>query len=92
MKIKPEDLKLLTEAIAKVKEAHPDSTLQAYINNKVGADPKMRWRWDVFHAARKYLPDDFVSSMRGGLYSYLNDETIDTALRFILRDDLTSVA
>jgi hypothetical protein len=91
MKIKPEDLKLLTEAITKVKEAHPDSTLQAYFDNKVGGDVKMRWRWDVFHAARKYLPEDFVSSMRGGLYSYLNDNNIDTALRFILKDDLASV-
>jgi hypothetical protein len=91
MKIKPNDLNLLAEAIAKVKEAHPDSTLQAYIDNKIGADPKVRWRWDVFHAARKYLPEHFVGSMRGGLYSYLNDNNIDTALRFILKDDLASV-
>jgi hypothetical protein len=101
MKIKPNDLKLLAEAIAKVKEANPDATLQAYIDNKavryarplscrlvtVG-DVKMRWRWDVFWAAGRYLPDGFLGPR--GLYSYLNDSNIDTALRFVLKDDLAS--
>jgi hypothetical protein len=89
MEIKPNDLKLLAEAIAKVKEAQPDSTLQTYIDNKVSADPKMRWRWDVLWAAGRYLPDGFLGPR--GLFSYLNDNNIDTALCSILKDDLASV-
>jgi hypothetical protein len=84
MKIKSEHLVALTDAIAKVKEAHPDSTLQAYVDNGLS---KERWRWDVFHASRKYLPEGFVKD----LHKYLNDSHIDTALRLILKDDLAAV-
>jgi len=95
MKIKTEHLETLAEAIRKVKEAHPDVTLQSYIDNKIGKDHKLRWRWDVFWAAQKYLPEGFKRGGRGNcsvLSDYMDNSHIDTALRHILRDDLNAVA
>lgn len=92
MKIKPEHLAALTKAINKVREAHPDATLQAYVDNGIGKDTETRWRWDLFHASRKFMNDSLLCGGASGtslvLYDYMNDSHIDTALRFILKDEL----
>ena len=81
MKIKPEHLQILADALEKVKEKYPEATLQYYIDNNIGKDHAKRWRWDLFYAAIKFVPDSFTS---GVLYSYMDDTHIDTALRYLL--------
>ena len=81
MKIKPEHLQILADALEKVKEKFPEATLQNYIDNNIGKDHAKRWRRDLFYAAMKLAPDSFTS---GVLYSYMDDTHIDTALRYLL--------
>lgn len=87
MKIKPEHLQILSDALNVVKEKFPELTLQYYIDNKIGKDHSLRWRWDMFNAAMKFAPESFTHGGIGGqliLYSYMNDSHIDTALRKLL--------
>ena len=88
MKIQPDHLQILATAINKVKEKHPEATLQYYIDNQIGKDCAMRWRWDLFYAAQKFMPDSFLKGGVGGqliLYSYMNDTHIDSALKYLLK-------
>ena len=90
MKIKPEHLQILADALEKVKEKFPEATLQNYIDNNIGKDHAKRWRWDLFYAAMKFVPDSFRYGGTGGqlvLNSYMNDAHIDTALRYLLLKD-----
>ena len=82
MKIQSDHLQILSAAITKVREKFPEATLQYYIDNQIGKDCAMRWRWDLFHAAQKFMPDSFVQR---ALYSYMNDTHIDSALKFLLK-------
>ena len=50
---------------------------------KIGKDHEKRFRWDVFWTARRYLNGNFISDI---LYSYLNDDHIDTALKKIVKE------
>ncbi len=80
MKIQPEHFDIISTAINQVRIDYPDATLANYIKHEIGKDCSMRWRWDLFNAAKKYLPDHFVCDV---LYEYMNDTHIDTALRHI---------
>lgn len=87
MKMKPEHFAQLSDAVAKVREKFPDHTLEHYIANGIGKDHAMRWRWDLFYAAQRFLPETFTHGGVGNqsvLCDYLNDSHIDTALRKIV--------
>ncbi len=47
---------------------------------ELGKDKAMRFRWDLFHAAKL---SHFASD---NLYSYLGDNHIDTALKSIVKE------
>jgi hypothetical protein len=94
MKIKPEHLKVLSDSIVEGRKRYPHLTLRHYADICIGKDYRMRWRWDMFHLGMKVAPDSFKNGGRGNglvLYDYLDDTHIDTALRFILKEELDSV-
>ena len=79
MKIQPDHIAHMREAIAPLApKLMPHFT--AVTNNAAAKNPAMRTRWDALYAAGlgKWICDT--------LYSYANDEHIDTALRSIMRD------
>jgi hypothetical protein len=84
LKIKPEHYEILCDAIKRVQFSRPHFTLKYYIDNNLGKDNAMRWRWDLLWAAKqlKYLPTNFVTDT---LYKYLDDTHIDSALKAITR-------
>ena len=52
----------------------------AHKNLKLGKDIAKRFRWDLFHAAKL---SQFACDH---LYSYLNDNHIETALKQVIKD------
>ena len=78
MKIKPEDLRIIKDAVEKVIKNNPQVTLAAY---QAKGLTDLRWRFDLFHAAQRYMPSGFVTN----LYKYMNDSTIDTVLRSLTK-------
>lgn len=58
-----------------------------YVKNVNSSDPAMRCRWDMFHTAvfNGCSRRDFVCHRETGLYAYLNDSHIDSALKVIVR-------
>ena len=78
MKITPEHYRTLSHAIYRSQQGL--ETLDEYVNQH-GLTAK-RWRWDLLWRAKRvgYLPDRFIEDT---LYSYANDDHIDTALRHI---------
>lgn len=78
MKIKPEHLAVMRERITAVyPQLKPLEHYAALPNVK---DPAMRRRWDASHLAQ--LSPFFALEV----YSYANDEHINTALRAILAE------
>jgi len=77
MRMTPSDLRHLQTAIGAVLETHRG--LDTLYRER--GLPHMRYRWDILHASR------FDTRQ---LYSYLNDDHIDTALRSILGPDYAS--
>ncbi len=77
MKMKPEDYAQLEQAINRVLAEHPGITVQGY--KGVGLST-MRFRWNIMYMAitRGYFPQ-----LSDSLYTYCNDDHIDTALRRI---------
>ena len=77
MKMKKEHFETLEKSIKEML-SHYDGK-EVYMKKGLSM---MRYRWDLFwHVSeRKMLPEYFVSET---LYSYLNDDHIDTALRKI---------
>jgi hypothetical protein len=80
MKMKSEDYAQLEQAIQKVQSDQPEVTVERYAARGESAE---RYRWDALHSAiyKGYFPR--LHSSEGGLYSYCNDDNIDTALRRI---------
>ncbi len=78
MKITPDHFRTLSHAIYRARQGA--ETLDEYVNQH-GLSAK-RWRWDLLWRAKRvgYLPERFVED---NLYSYANDDHIDTALRRI---------
>ena len=83
MKIKPEHLQHMRDAIQAVVVKHGPEKLTAY-RSQIASDPRVkdlekRYRWDLFHAAglTRYACDV--------LYAYMDDTHIDTALRSIVK-------
>jgi hypothetical protein len=78
MKITPEHYRTLCHAIYRSQQGA--ETLDEYVNQH-GLTAK-RWRWDLLWRAKRvgYLPEHFVEDT---IYSYANDDHIDTALRRI---------
>ena len=74
MKIKPEHFEKLKTDCLQVMHDNPDAK-EEY---KVAGLSEKRFRWDLLYAAKlsPWICDN--------LYSYLNDEHIDTALRKIV--------
>lgn len=83
MKIKPEDLRIIKDAVEKVIKNNPQVTLAAY---QAKGLTDLRWRFDLFHAAQRYMPSGFVTN----LYKYMNDSTIDTVLRSLTKSQGSS--
>ena len=75
MKIKTEHYDHMRNAIAAIVSANAE----AVAKHKAAHNTK-RFRWDLFRAARLHT---FASDT---LYSYANDEHIDTALRHIVKE------
>ena len=80
MKIKAEHYQYLLEAIRPLapKAQFHKEYLASF--NKPKMDQEKRLRWDFLYAAA------LSSWMRDNLYSYLNDDHIDTALKNIMID------
>ena len=78
MKITNADYGTLHMAITRARMGM--ETLDEYVSQH-GLTAK-RWRWDLLWRAKrlKFLPDRFIEDT---LYSYANDDHIDTALRRI---------
>ena len=76
MKITIEHYQILKDAIWRAKQGM--ETLDEYVNQHHLTGK--RWRWDLLYRAKrlKFLPERFIEDT---LYSYCNDEHIDTALR-----------
>lgn len=76
MKIKPEHYDIIKQAI----DALPKDQVAQHKAKELGKDKAMRFRWDLFHAARlsRFASDE--------LYRYLNDNHIDTALKSIVKE------
>jgi hypothetical protein len=76
MKITLDHLQVLQVAIQRSKQGM--ETLDEYINQH-GLTAK-RWRWDLLWRAKRlnFLPDHFIEDT---IYSYCNDDHLDTALR-----------
>jgi hypothetical protein len=80
MKMRQEDYAQLEQAVNRVLSEHPEITVQGYTS--VGRSA-MRFRWDAMRAAikRGYFPQLHCND--DSLYTYCNDDHIDTALRRI---------
>jgi hypothetical protein len=78
VKITPEHYQRLCRAIYRSQQGM--ETLDEYVSQH-GLTAK-RWRWDLLWRAKRvgYLPERFIEDT---LYSYANDDHIDTALRRI---------
>lgn len=77
MKIQPDHYRTLSAAIYRSQQGM--ETLEEYKQH--GLTTK-RWRWDLLWRAKRvgFLPERFIEDQ---LYSYVNDDHIDTALRRI---------
>ena len=82
MKIKDDDYKALCKFVHPVIAAHPNA--EADYQAK-GLSPK-RLRWDLFWASNCKIGDGAGMSGDINLYSYMNDDHIDTALRRIMNE------
>jgi hypothetical protein len=78
MKITPDHYGTLHTAITRVRAAKLIPERNYYVLQNLTAK---RWRWDLLWLAKRegYLPDRFIDT----IYSYANDDHIDTALRRI---------
>jgi hypothetical protein len=80
MKMKKEHFEYLKREIQK--SGHGKEVWEKY---KALGLSELRYRWDVLYAAK------LSSWICDNLYSYLNDDHIDTALRKILKEDYSNV-
>ncbi len=74
MKIKPEHFQHIYDAVSK----YVVGNRSACVAHKATVNPA-RFRWDLFNAS------GLTSYACDSLYSYLNDEHIDTAMRCVVR-------
>lgn len=83
MKIKPEHYQILKTALL---PQFKKWTWEKY-HEKFPTHSEMRWRWDMYWLARKEgsLCKNFIADV---LYSYMNDDHIDSALRKIAKESL----
>ena len=83
MKIKPEHYQTLKAGLLPQFKKWP---WEKY-HEKFPAHSEMRWRWDMLWVARKEgtLEKEFVPEV---LYSYMNDDRIDSALKKIAKESL----
>jgi hypothetical protein len=79
VKITNADYGTLHMAITRVRAAKLIPERNYYVLQNLTAK---RWRWDLLWRAKRegYLPDRFIEDT---IYSYANDDHIDTALRRI---------
>jgi hypothetical protein len=85
MKIKPDDYKIMRDAISKLLDerggevAVHAANIRNGMDNRV-KDPEKRIRWDLSYAAglTRFICDD--------IYPYANDGHVDTALRAIVKE------
>jgi len=77
MKMLPEHYQALLVACTTLQEQNPLATPESYTKEGHSAE---RYRWDLFHAATSIKSSPSIKA----LYSYLNDNTIDTALKRIV--------
>jgi phosphatidylserine/phosphatidylglycerophosphate/cardiolipin synthase-like enzyme len=77
MKIAPDHFRTLSHAIHQARQGM--DTLDEYV--RYGLTAK-RWRWDLLWRAKRlgFLPERFIED---NIYTYANDDHIDTALRRI---------
>ena len=76
MKMTKEHYNRIKTAIASI----PRELALEHKSKELGKDKAMRFRWDMFIAAK-------LSTFAGDeLYSYLNDDHIDTALKAVMKE------
>ena len=81
MKIRPEHYDHMREAIAPViARVDPAAYRARIIAEGKAKNPDKRVRWDYLYAAK------LSAWICDNLYSYMNDEHIDTALRSIMQE------
>ena len=78
MKMTKEDFTKLKNLVNKVLDAHPE--FLPYMAQKGYSDEQIRWK--IFHEVWSLNPD----LNPYGVYHYLNDEHIDTAMRKIMKE------
>ena len=76
MKMTKEHYNRIKTAIASI----PRELALEHKSKELGKDKAMRFRWDMFIAAKLSI---FASDE---LYSYLNDDHIDTALKAVMKE------
>jgi len=78
-KMSPEKVKMLTEAVQQVVKEKPLITRKYYADHGLS---EVRWFWDIYWAAQKKLPPNFVSDhYKDGLH----DSHIQTILKSALK-------
>ena len=91
MKMKPEHLAILREAIAPLDTAELRAKYIAgqFKNADKCSNRNMRYRWDLFHFGMRAAKIE-IGDGRGmpglPLYAYMTDDHIDTALRSFIPD------
>lgn len=80
MKIKPQDLAVLQKYIAAAVADH--LTKEALY--KAAGLSHMRYRWDMLWRTKLRIGDGAGAPGDLDLYAYMNDDHIDTALRYLL--------
>ncbi len=78
-KLKPDDAEFLAERLRVVMAGFPNARAEYAA---AGLSEK-RFRWDLLHSARRLDPQEFNRVM-DSVYSYADDENIDTLLRWVV--------
>jgi hypothetical protein len=82
MKIQKDHYDILLQATKKFCIDCPEFTPEFFIAQATSR-PDYTFRWNLFYAAQRNLPDNFVSNV---LYKYLNDSHIETAMKKIVKE------
>lgn len=83
MKMTPEHYQHLRELMLPMKEQIVNHRAWLLRSTKP-MDLEKRLRWDIFREAGGL--EHFCTICSGGLYSYLNDNHIDTALKAVMKE------
>lgn len=88
LKMKPADYATLKSAVAPLDTLERRKRYLAgdFTNAQACRDVNMRYRWDLLHTSGLRIGDGVGVKGDLDLYSYLNDEHIDSALKSMVPD------